>query len=204
MINSQIKILFRKLWKHKLFSAINILSLTLCLTGVIVVLLLVSKLATDDGFHGHGDRLYAVQEGNNANPLSPGTTFGIAERLHSDFPEVEKFTRTLPWDTYLLGYGEDDWSVTPDFVDPDFLDMFTFPLLYEDVATALNDMNNIVLSEELALRIFGEKNPVGEEVSWNDSLRLTVTGVLEKLPGASSLLFHRRRSKPPWPIPLIA
>src|SRR5690606_32630498 len=80
-------------------------------------------------------------------------------------------------------------SVTPDFVDPDFLQMFTFPLRYGDAATALDDLNSIILSEELALRVFGNVNPVGKEISWNDSLRLTVTGVLETIPGASSLNF---------------
>lgn len=186
---SQFKIVFRTLWKQRLFTAINVLSLTLCLTGVIVMLLLVSKLVTFDGFHEQGDRLYGLQEGDNKNPLSPGTVFPIAERLHAEVPEVEKYTRSLTWDTFLLGYGQGDWSITPDFVDADFLAMFTFPLRYGDASTALNDVNSIVLSQETALRIFGDNNPVGREVSWNDSLRLTVTGVLAPLPGASSLQF---------------
>ena len=153
------------------------------------MLLLVSKLVTFDGFHKQGDRLYGLMEGDSKNTLSPGTVFPIAERLYSDFPEVEMYTRTLSWDTYLLGYGQGAWSVTPDFVDPDFLGMFTFPLLYGNSATALTDINSIVLSSETALRIFGDINPVGQEVIWSDSLRLTVTGVLEKLPGATSLQF---------------
>lgn len=186
---NQLKIIFRTLWKHRLFTSINILSLTFCLTSVIAMLLLVSKLVTFDGFHEQGDRLYGLQEGDDKNPLAPGTVFPIAERLHTDFPEVERYTRMLTWDNYLLGYGEGDWSVNPDFVDPDFLHMFTFPLLYGDTATALTDINSIVLSNELALRVFGDINPVGKEIRWNDSLRLTVTGVLEPLPGASSLNF---------------
>lgn len=186
---SQLKIVLRILWKHRLFTSINILSLTLCLTSVIAMLLLVSKLVTFDGFHEQGDRLYGVMEGNKTDPLSPGTTFPIAERLHADFPEVEMYSRTLTWDTYLLGSDQGDWSITPDFVDPDFLKMFTFPLRYGDAATALSDVNGIVLSQKMATRIFGDINPVGQEVSWNDSLRLTVTGVLEQLPGATSLQF---------------
>jgi putative ABC transport system permease protein len=185
----QLKIVFRTLWKHRLFTSINILSLTLCLTSVIAMLLLVSKLVTFDSFHEKGDRLYGVMEGNKTDPLSPGTTFPIAERLHADFPEVEMYSRTLTWDTYLLGYEQGDWSITPDFVDPDFLKMFTFPLRYGDAATALSDVNGIVLSQKMAVRIFGDINPIGKEVSWNDSLRLTVTGVLEQLPGATSLQF---------------
>jgi len=186
---NQLKIVLRTLWKHRLFTTINILSLTFCLASVIVMLLLVSKLVTFDGFHEQGDRLYGLMEGDDKNPLAPGTVFPIAERLHADFPEVERYTRTLTWDTYLLGDGEDDWSVTPDFVDSDFLHMFTFPLRYGDAATALSDVNSIVLSEKFALRVFGDINPVGKEILWNDSLRLTVTGVLEPLPGASSLNF---------------
>jgi len=186
---NQLRIIFRTLWKHKLFTIINILSLTFCLLSVIVMLLLVSKLVTFDGFHKQGDRLYGLQEGDDKNPLAPGTVFPIAERLHADFPEVDRYTRTLTWDNYLLGYREGDWSVNPDFVDPDFLHMFTFPLRYGDAAKALTDVNSIVLSDELALRVFGDINPVGKEIKWNDSLRLTVTGVLEPVPGASSLNF---------------
>ena len=186
---NQLKIVLRTLWKHRLFTAINVLSLTFCLASVITMLLLVSKLVTFDGFHEHGDRLYGLMEGDEKTPLAPGTVFPIAEQLRADFPEVEGYTRMLTWDNYLLGYGEGDWSVNPDFVDPDFLSMFTFPLRYGNTATALTDINSIVLSEGLALRVFGDTNPVGKEVQWNDSLRLTVTGVLEPLPGASSLTF---------------
>ncbi|WP_028297229.1 ABC transporter permease [Olivibacter sitiensis] len=189
MIKNYFKIAIRNLWKHRLFTAINVLSLVLCLTSVIGILLLVNKLVTFDDFHEKGDRLYALEEGNKDNALSPGTVFPIAKLLQTDFPEVEKSTRTLTWDTYILKYGGGDWSITPDFVDPDFLEMFTFPLLYGNEQTALNDVNSIVLSDELAQRIFGKLNPVGREIQWNDSLRLTVTGVLKKLPGASSLQF---------------
>jgi len=184
-----LKMLIRSLWKHRLFTAINILSLTLCLTSVIVVLLLVSKLVTFDGFHQKGDRLFGLEQGDNKNPLSPGTVYPVAERLKADFPEIEGYTRTLTWDTYLLGYGQGTWSVTPDFVDPDFLMMFSFPLRYGNIKTALTDQNSLVLSAELALRIFGNINPIGKEISWNDSLSLKVSGVLEPLPGASSLQF---------------
>lgn len=186
---TQLKIVLRSLWKHRLFTGINILSLTFCLAGVVTMLLLVNKLVTFDGFHQKGERLYGVMEGDGKTPLAPGTVFPIAERLQADFPEVEGYTRTLTWDTYLLGYGGGDWSITPDFVDPAFFQMFTFPLRYGSATTALTDANSIVLSQKLAQRVFGDIDPVGKEISWNDSLRLTVTGVLAPIPGASSLNF---------------
>ncbi|GAA4803311.1 hypothetical protein GCM10023231_35380 [Olivibacter ginsenosidimutans] len=153
------------------------------------MLLLVNKLVTFDNFHQKGDRLFGLEQGDHKNPLSPGTVYPVVERLKADFPEIEAYTRTLTWDTYLLGYGQGTWSVTPDFVDPDFLSMFSFPLRYGNINTALADQNSIVLSAELALRIFGNINPVGKEIAWNDSLRLKVGGILKPLPGASSLQF---------------
>ncbi len=190
MINSYLKLAFRNFWRHRLFSAINLVSLVLCLTSVVVILLLVNKLVTFDDFHEKGDRLFSLAEGHNRERPSPGTVFPVADLIREDFPEIESISRILEWETYMLSHGGGDWSISPEFVDPDFLQMFSFPLKYGSIESALKETNNIVLSDAMALRVFGDENPVGREIKWNDSLRLTVSGVLQLIPGASSMRFQ--------------
>src|SRR5690554_6855154 len=186
MLGSYFKLAFRNLWKNRMFSLINVVSLSLCLTGVIALLLVVSKLVNFDDFHEHGDRLFIVNQGDKSRKPSSGIAYPALDQLKRDFPEVEAGSRSLQWDSYIFSNGEDSWSIVPEFVDPDFLRVFTYPLKYGDASTALSDKNSIILSEQMALRMFGDRNPVGKTLQMGDSSQVTISGVLEKIPGASS------------------
>lgn len=190
MLGTYLKIAFRNLWKNRMFTLINVTSLSLCLTGVLALLLVVSKLINFDDFHEHGDRLFIVNQGDKSRAPSSGVAFPALDQLKRDFPEVEAGTRSLQWDSYLFSEGHNSWSIVPEFVDADFLKVFTYPLNYGDASVALADKNSIILSEQLALRMFGERNPVGKTLQMGDSSLVTISGVLEKIPGASSFNFE--------------
>ncbi|MEO0334164.1 MAG: ABC transporter permease, partial [Bacteroidota bacterium] len=71
---------------------------------------------------------------------------------------------------------------TGQYVDPDFLDMFSFPLIKGNRATALNDPKSIILTESLAKTLFGNDDPMGEIVRINNEYDAQVTGVISDIP----------------------
>src|SRR6185295_8267526 len=104
MIKNYLKIAFRNLWKHKVFSFINILGLTVGMTAGFLIYLYVSFESNYDAFHSKADRIYRVvcdiktpTEVINANLPA----FAVPKHIKMDFPEVESFTRVMG-DNYLI------------------------------------------------------------------------------------------------------
>ena len=72
-------------------------------------------------------------------------------------------------------------------MDTGYFKVFQFPFKYGNAATALQDKFSIVLSEEIADKFFGNVNPVGKIITADDSMQLTVTGVLQHVPSNSTI-----------------
>ena len=90
----------------------------------------------------------------------------------------------------LVRYGENAFfERRVRAVDPQIFQMFTFPLVKGDPATALSRPGSLVLTEEMAKKYFGDADPMGKAVTINNAHAFTVTGVLKKIPLNSSLSF---------------
>ncbi|HET7115052.1 MAG TPA: FtsX-like permease family protein, partial [Hanamia sp.] len=83
-----------------------------------------------------------------------------------------------PW----LKYNNKEFQETTDFVDTGYFKVFQFPFKYGNPATALRDKFSIVLSDEIAQKFFVNINPVGKIITADDTMQLTVTGVLKHIP----------------------
>lgn len=84
-------------------------------------------------------------------------------------------------------------------VDNAFLDMFTFPLLKGDSSTALIEPFSLVITESMAKRIFGIKEPIGQVIRADNQFDLTITGVIEDVPDNSHLRFNALLSVSTYP-----
>jgi putative ABC transport system permease protein len=89
----------------------------------------------------------------------------------------------MPW----IIYNNHEINEAVTYVDTGFFNVFTFPLKYGNQATALKDKSGIVLSLEVAEKLFGKENPVGKTLSFSDKRRFIVTGVLQPIPPNASL-----------------
>ncbi|MEX0315603.1 MAG: ABC transporter permease, partial [Allomuricauda sp.] len=108
--------------------------------------------------------------------------------IQKDFPEVERVSRYSYDDTYLFSIGDKRLKATGTTVDPDFLHIFSFPLIKGAVETALEGINSIVVTESFAEELFGNEEPMGQVVKLDNKDLFTVTGVLKDLPKNSQ--FH--------------
>lgn len=189
MLDNYLKIAFRTLWKNRLFTAINVLGLSVGLACVVVLILFAQKCLTWDGFHPNLDRMYYVQTQSNGQTYNQ-TVYPILDQMLRDYPEIEAGTHIQTWSNPWIRYGQKDLQEATVYVDSAFFKVFGFPLKFGDRSTALHGKRSIVLGEETAQTLFGERNPVGKQVTLNDTLPYTVTGVLAKMPANSSQQFQ--------------
>lgn len=197
MLLNYFKIALRIMIRNKGYSAINVFGLALGLTGAILLGLWVKQEFSFDQFHDGNDRIFIVW---NKELRKNGEAFCwsatprvLSPTLKSDFSSVEAVTSYATYnDSYLFKVGETRLVRNiGNFVDADFLRIFSFPLLKGDVTKALADPNSIVLTESFAKSLFGDKEPFGEAITLSQAgtdIPFTVTGVLKDLP--SNTDFH--------------
>ena len=194
MLKNYITIALRNLLRQKGFAIINILGLTIGLTvSALIILYIVHELGYDR-FHENSDRIYRVAihgeiSGQELNVAVSSPPFGPA--LVNDYPEVVDYTRVNPPQNTLFSFGEESYYEDDIlFADSSFFKLFTIPLLFGDLETALDVPRSIVLTKSVAAKYFGEEYPVGKVLRYNDQTDLTVTGVCEDYPDNSHFTFQ--------------
>jgi putative ABC transport system permease protein len=170
MILNYFKVAMRVMLRNKTYSAINVFGLTLGITGALLLFLWIGKEFTYDQFHADKDRIYKVwnRATDNGNISCWDVTPRIlAPTLQEEFASVEGATSYTAWGDQLLFTVEEKRVLksTGAYVDPDFLTMFSFPLLKGDARNTMKEPASILLTESLANELFGDKDPFGETLT---------------------------------------
>jgi len=203
MLENYLKITLRNINRHKGYSFINIAGLSIGMTCFILISLWVVDEMSYDNFHRNGDELYRIIIKDSEDPEEPGSSWsGLAlpSVLKNNFPEVTDFTRIVTLsdlrpcqvsyipdnDSAGRKIFKEEWLV---LADPSFFQMFTFPFKKGSPETALSGENNIVITEETAQRYFGDEEPVGKVLNFNNEIEYTVTGVVKNVPSNSTIRF---------------
>lgn len=188
MIGSYVKTSGRSIVRHKLFSAINIIGFAVSMSVGLVVIVFISDLMSYDMFHEKRDRVYRVITTNGT--MDCATTSVLAGK------KIDETLAGLEAVTLLRrGFGGDVTTgqltipVSGLWADASFFDVFTFPMLYGDPATALKEPYSLVLTEQSAKKIFGVTDVLGRSVKM-DRLNYVVTGVMKDIPKMSHLRFE--------------
>jgi putative ABC transport system permease protein len=193
LIWSYVKIALRKIKRHKGFSLINIAGLAIGMAACILILIWVQDELSYDRFHKNADQIFRI----NTEDTSGGQTFiqagspaPLGQALLEEVPEVENFVRVQAgWGNWHLHHGEDRFlEEYLAAVGPTFFEIFRFPFIKGDPKTALKDRYSIVLTEDLAQKIFGDEDALGKIIQLNNT-DMTVTGIIKNLPRNSHLHF---------------
>lgn len=192
MFKNYFKIAFRNFHKQKLFSLINIFGLALGMACTILILLWVQDELNFDKFNRNADNIYRVVEiqhyaGGELFPVAvtPGP---LAKVLNDNYPEIVNSTR-FTFGSRNLRHGDKIFLEPVAFADPEFLKIFSYPLVFGNSDNVLSDLHSILMTEKSAEKYFGKENPIGKTIIIDDSLNLTVTGVLRDIPANSHLRF---------------
>ena len=197
MFKLNFKVALRNLWKNKGFSLINIGGLAIGLSCCLMLLLYVNYEWNYDKQFAAIDRIYGVPK-RAANTAGYDYTFGaIGYALPSPFaaeakaliPGIEESSR-LKDDYKLVNYQQNSFKVGVTFVDPQFLKIFDYKYITGDPETALDDPKSVLLTASTAKRLFGQANPIGKVIKWDNREGLKVTAVIEDLPRNQTLQFE--------------
>lgn len=192
MLTNSIKIAFRSLWKNKGYTFLNVAGLAIGMACSFLAALWAYDELTYDQFHAHYETIYQVgrnTERDGEVVTNKNTPYPLAEGLKQTYPDIALASRVeYPFSRLLTA---DDKKIYREVIlaDPDFLKMFTFPLLEGSATTALSNPRSIVLSRKTATSLFGDENPLGKIVRFNNKIDLKVTGVLADVPANSTLEF---------------
>ncbi len=201
MLKNYLKTALRHLLKYKSLSLINISGLVFGLFCVILIYSWIRYESSYDKFHKNADHLYRVVFTNENRDFfgyyQPGP---LASHLREVVPEITHTTSYMEMQ-WKLSREDEGFFVIGSFVDNDFFNMFSFPLLQGDISIVLNNPGSVVLTENLAHKLFGKINPIGETVKLNNNQTLHVTGVLKDIPQNSHMHFDFLmpfKSSPDW------
>ena len=193
MLRNFFVIAYRNIIRNKSFSIINISGLAIGMASAMLILLWVQNELTYDNFYKNRDRLYQSwnrDKGNNGINCWAITPKPLAPGLKKDYPEVEKATR-VGWDEAILfTVGETKINITGTMVDPDFLTMFNFPFLKGDMNSALNERDNIVITQKLSKKLFGNEDAMGKTVRLDNKYNFVVSAVMKDLPNNTQFDFE--------------
>jgi ABC-type antimicrobial peptide transport system permease subunit len=192
MLKNYLKVAWRHLVQHKGLSFINIFGLAIGMAFAILIGLWIQYETSFDKFHVNRDRVAIVLKNtlfNNQKNTQNSTPLPLYYAMKSEYPEVKHASR-MSWNNdFSLAVGDKKYKRQGIHVDPDFLRMFTFPLVKGSVQTALSDPNAIVITEAVAKALFGSADPINKIIKVNNEYNLKVTGVLKDVPVNSSIQF---------------
>ncbi len=193
MFKSYFKIAFRTLWKHKTFSAINLVGLAVSIAVCLLLIAFIRHQQRFDQFHSKADRIYRViteMHDPQIGVLGLATTPApLAKTMRENNSQIAATTQ-LRRMGMNASFENTVHSVSGAYAEPSFFELFDFPLVSGDVATALHEPFSVVLSQKLAQQIFGAANPVGKVLVRDSGDPYRVTGVMHDFPSASHLQFE--------------
>jgi len=186
MFTNHLKSGFRNLVKYKGFSLINLVGLTLGLSAIMVLAFLLYQFITVNSHFQNKERIYYVRTQSATGGIHKQTPFPFLQEALRSCPQIETGTHTQTWNNPWLKNGQKEFQQTTWYVEPGFFRVFSFPLAYGNPLTALQQKHSVVLSTDVAIKLFGETNVVGQTLIADDSVQLTITGVMEPIPGNST------------------
>ena len=192
MIKNFLKIAVRNLWRNKGFSIINISGLAIGMAAAMLILLWVQNELSYDRFYKNTGRIYLMysRDMDNGRLAAWNNVPALmAPALKKDYPEVEDAARFRTV-YFLVTNGDKHFNLEGSFADSSFLAVLDFPLLQGNAKNALNGDHNIVITKQLAIKLFGNEDAMGKTVRIDSASNFTVTGVLKDLPVNTQFSFQ--------------
>ena len=192
MLRNQLVVAFRYLFRHKVYSAINIFGLAIGLAASAMIFTWVRYEYSFDRHHEKSDRIYRlIQEtsSEDGSVFRSGLLGPTARTLQERFPEIAETVRMWPKHVWIQ-VGEKGFDQVACLADSNLLQVFSLPLEVGDPSVALAGPNAILISRSMATKFFGGADPIGETLDLQDSRYFTgeyrVAAIMEDIPKTAS------------------
>lgn len=181
-----LKTFFTFLSKNKLYTAIEVFGLSVSLMFVVLIAIYTAQELSVDQFHTKADRIFII-----GSEDTPATGPAIAYKLKERYPEIEKvcpvvlLNKVGDYMNVSATINQQKYNPKTIFADSTFFDLFSFNLLDGDRDNVLRANNNIIVSKSFALKTFGTTNVIGKNIILQDTLHVSIEGVVEDFKNTS-------------------
>lgn len=198
MFGNYVKVAARNIGKKKLYSFINAFGLSIGIAFCMLIFLFIRDEKSFDQFHTNKHLIYRIESKSmnlwQPDPESPymksaWIQLPLAQALKDELPEVEFATRYNDTNEAIFRHEDKVFTEELTYVDADFFRMFSFSLLKGNPEKVFENKTDLVLTEAMAEKYFGNEDPIGKTISIdnNGAKAYTVTGIIEESPANSSL-----------------
>ena len=196
MFRTNLKIAWRNLIKDRQFTFLNILGLAAGLACTFLIYLWVADEMSVDKFFANDNRLYEIMEhrsGDGQTSISDESAGLVSETIVHQIPEIQYASPLAPpywFQQYTLAVNDKNLKASGEYAGKDYFNIFSFKLLDGKKDKVLADKSSIVISENLANKLFGTtQNLVGKPIRFQNDTTFFVSGVFANLPKNSSQQF---------------
>jgi putative ABC transport system permease protein len=188
MLKSYLTLAFRNVVRSASYSVINVSGLALGITCALLIFSLVTYHLNFDNFHSDSDRIYRFVTEQHRDEVSyvGSVPPPFGKTFREDYTYAEKVARLCTAHEALVSIqqGNDLKKFTEDaaFADPEFFDVFNFPLIAGNSSKMLTDPNTAIISQRMAKKFFGNESPLDKTLRLNNSIDFKITGVLKDIP----------------------
>ena len=196
MFKLNLKIALRNLWKHKVYTFINIAGLSVGMAGCILIFIFIRyQLSYDDNFNNK-DRIYRVVSNwkyKFGTDASQGVPIPLAAAIRNDMPQLEKVAAIQRTTGVIAALGETGQIRFKDhdaayFAEPAFFEIFDLKWLSGNPTRDLVEPNTVALSEQAAIKYFGDwHQALGKTLRYQKNEDCRVTAIFKDLPENTSL-----------------
>uniref|UniRef100_UPI004048322E ABC transporter permease n=1 Tax=Roseivirga sp. TaxID=1964215 RepID=UPI004048322E len=220
MLKNMFKTAWRTSIRHKQFTLLNILGLSIGVTTCLIIGLYVQDELSYDSFHKDSDRIYRVNQSFiwgdwDEQMANTGPNLGIA--LRTDVPEFEQVTRVLPTEPFAVAYRNGSNNINSFLqenlfaVEENFFNVFSFEIIQGDRLIALSQPFKVVITEEMAIKYFGDENALGKTLHMKGTIlegsnakpeqwqSFEVSAVIKNLPANSHIKFDMLTTMSSYP-----
>ena len=188
MLKNYLKIALRVLFRQRTYALINITGLTVGIASFVLILLYIQHELGFDKHIPEADQLYRcveIQHAQGVGEQHVAVTMGpLGKALVSDFPEIVKQVRIMNWGRNSVMYDTRQYNQdNVAYADPTIFELFNIRLIKGDTATALNEIKSVIVSEKVAIKIFGSVDEaMGNMILFNGNEGYIINGVMEDQP----------------------
>ena len=198
ILKHYLKTTFRSLNRDKSYASINLFGLSTGLASSLILILLIIEEARKDYDLADKDRLYLVQSNIGIRPSEGFGSYshpGVGSFLYDNFPQVEAYTLLNKNELDIITGDENErdfYKAEILIADSSFFKIFPQIFIKGNLNTALNNPNNIVITESIAHKYYGSEDPMGREIRimGNRRTRFTVSAVIQDPKPHSSIQFE--------------
>jgi putative ABC transport system permease protein len=182
------KRIIRNFVHRPVINCINLFGLSVSLTLVIILSIYSYSELTTDSFHENVNEVFLLKKDADAI-YTPGI---LAETIKEKIPGMRSVVRvTAAWDAVVFQSGDKE-SLNSDllFADEEFFNVFTYSPIEGNLNDALIEPMSLVISESLAIKLFGQESAIGRPVKYNNDKLFTITAVFREQKQNSCLRFN--------------